>query len=47
MQFIGTTQITLVDIDIWPRYGPNDARIPIFGHTYFDHLTQPFLGQSG
>ena len=36
----GTNQIKLVsfkNIDIWPSYGPNKPRLPIFGHTYFDH----------
>ena len=37
-----TNQITFVsfeNIDSWPNYGPNKARMPIFGYTYF--------GQSG
>ena len=40
MEFTGTNQITFIsfkNIDIWPSYGPNEVRMPIFGHTYFGH----------
>ena len=45
MQFTGKNQITLVslkNIDIWLSYGPNKARMPIFGHAFSGHNSAIF-----
>ena len=40
MQFTSTHKITLVSLGIYLNisYGPNKARMPIFGHTFFGKI---------